>query len=129
MFAQTHQLRDLSCRLRRSPEANPSCTRSRTYFLFAMMFLAGCSPFSGGAKTDQAENGQGTYSISTMYDGSVGAKAYASEWLDNDAKNLCRSPYKLISEKSISNMNHLGEVTSSRLVWNFTCERVAEESP
>ena len=129
MFAQTHQLRDLSCRVRRSPEANPSCTRSRTYFLFAMMFLAGCSPFLGGTKTDQAEDGQGTYSISTMYDGSVGAKAYASEWLDNDAKNLCRSPYKLISEKSISNVNHLGEVTSSRLVWNFTCERVAEDSP
>jgi hypothetical protein len=98
------------------------------YFLFAMMFLAGCSPFSG-TKTDQAEDGQGTYSISTMYDGSVGAKAYASEWLDNDAKNLCRAPYKLISEKSISNVNHLGEVTSSRLVWTFTCERVAEESP
>ncbi|SFH23443.1 hypothetical protein SAMN05216299_103166 [Nitrosospira sp. Nsp14] len=128
MFARIHQLRDLSCRVLRSPEANPSCTRSRTHFLFAMMFLAGCSPFSG-AKTDQAEDGQGTYSISTMYDGSVGAKAYTSEWLDSDAKNLCRAPYKLISEKSISNVNHLGEVTSSRLVWTFTCERVAEEPP
>lgn len=128
MFARTHQLRALFCRVHGSSEANPSCTRSRTYFLFAIMFLVGCSPFSG-AKTDQAEDGQGTYSISTMYDGSVGAKAYASGWLDNDAKNLCRAPYKLISEKSIPNMNHLGEVTSSRLVWTFTCERVREESP
>ena len=128
MLARTHQLRDLFCRVFRSPEANPSCTRSRTYFLLAMLFLAGCSPFSG-AKTDQTEDGQGTYSISTMYDGSVGAKAHAAEWLDNDAKNLCRAPYKLISEKSTSNVNHLGEVTSSRLIWNFTCERVREESP
>jgi hypothetical protein len=98
------------------------------YCLFATMLLTGCSPLSG-AKSDQAEDGQGTYSISTMYDGSVGAKAYASEWLDNDAKNLCRAPYKLISEKSISNVNHLGEATSSRLVWTVTCERPPEESP
>jgi hypothetical protein len=95
--------------------------------LFAMM-LAGCSPLSG-PNLDQAGNGPGTYSISTMYDGSVGARAHASEWLDNDAKNLCRSPYKLISEKSISNVNHIGEVTSSRLVWTVTCERPAEASP
>ena len=87
----------------------------------------GRSPLSG-AKSDQAEDEQGTYSISTMYDGASG-KAYASEWLDNDAKNLCRAPYKLISEKSIANMNHLGEATSSRLVWTFTCERLPEESP
>jgi hypothetical protein len=99
------------------------------YFLFAMMLLAGCSPLSG-AKSNQAEDdGQGTYSISTMYDGGVGAKAYASEWLDSDAKNLCRAPYKLISEKSIANVNHLGEATSSRLVWTVTCERPPEESP
>jgi hypothetical protein len=99
------------------------------YFLFAMMLLAGCSPLSG-AKSNQAEDdGQGTYSISTMYDGGVGAKAYASEWLDNDAKNLCRAPYKLVSEKSIANVNHLGEATSSRLVWTVTCERLPEESP
>ena len=93
------------------------------------MFLAGCSPFSG-AKTDQAEDGQGTYSISTnsMTEASVPKRTLRGGW-DNDAKNLCRAPYKLISEKSIPNMNHLGEATSSRLVWTFTCERVREESP
>jgi hypothetical protein len=103
-------------------------TRSVAYSLFALIFVAGCSPLSG-ARPDQAENGPGMYSISTVYDGSLGARAQASEWLDNDAKNLCRSPYKLISEKSISNVNHLGEVTSSRLIWNVTCERPPAESP
>ena len=59
----------------------------------------------------------------------MGAKAYASEWLDNDAKNLCRAPYKLISEKSIANVNHLGEATSSRMVWTITCERLPRSPP
>jgi hypothetical protein len=128
MPARIHKLSEPSGRSLPSFEENQACTRSRMYFLLAMMLPAGCSPLSG-AKTDQAGDGQGTYSISTMYDGSVGAKADASEWLDNDAKNLCRAPYKLISEKSIANVNHLGEVTSSRLVWTVTCERPREEAP
>jgi hypothetical protein len=129
MPKRTHQLSHPSGCSLLSLKENLACTRNRMYFLFAMMLLAGCSPLSG-AKSNQAEDdGQGTYSISTMYDGGVGAKAYASEWLDNDAKNLCRAPYKLISEKSIANVNHLGEATSSRLVWTVTCERPPEESP
>jgi hypothetical protein len=128
MPARTHKLSHPSGRSLLSLKKKAACTRNRMYCLFATMLLTGCSPLSG-AKSDQAEDGQGTYSISTMYDGSVGAKAYASEWLDNDAKNLCRAPYKLISEKSIANVNHLGEATSSRLVWTVTCERPPEESP
>jgi hypothetical protein len=62
-----------------------------------------------------------------MYDGSLGGKEQASGWLDIDARNLCRSPYKLISEKTVSNVNHIGEVTSSRLIWTVTCERPPEE--
>ncbi len=128
MPARTHKRSHPSGRSLLSLKKKAACTRNRMYCLFATMLLTGCSPLSG-AKSDQAEDGQGTYSISIMYDGSVGAKAYASEWLDNDAKNLCRAPYKLVSEKSIANVNHLGEATSSRLVWTVTCERLPEESP
>jgi hypothetical protein len=96
--------------------------------LFALIFVVGCSPLSR-AKPNQAENGPGTYSISTIYDGSLGGREQALEWLDIDAKNLCRAPYKPISEKTVSNVNHIGEVTSSRLIWTVTCERPPGESP
>lgn len=104
-----------------------ACIRSLTCSLFVLVFLAGCSPL-WRAKSNQAENGPGPYSISTMYDGSLGGKEQASEWLDIDARNLCRSPYKLISEKTLATLNHIGEVTSSRLVWTVTCEHPPEES-
>ncbi len=103
-------------------------TRSLTCSLFALIFVVGCSPLSR-AKPNQAENGPGTYSISTIYDGSLGGREQALEWLDIDAKNLCRAPYKPISEKTVSNVNHIGEVTSSRLIWTVTCERPPGESP
>ena len=103
-----------------------TCARSLAWSLFVLIFVAGCNPLSR-AKPDQAENGPGPYSISTIYDGSLGGKEQASGWLDIDARNLCRSPYKLISEKTISNVNHIGEVISSRLVWTVTCDRPAEE--
>ncbi|PTR17020.1 hypothetical protein C8R31_101175 [Nitrosospira sp. Nsp2] len=104
-----------------------SCVRSITYFVFATTFIAGCSPL--GSKPDQTENSPGTYSISTIYDGSLGGREQASEWLAIDAKNLCRSPYKLLSEKTFSTVNHLGEVTSSRLTWTVSCEPPPEEAP
>jgi hypothetical protein len=107
---------------------NRACTRKLTCSLFALMFVPGCSPLSP-AKLNPSENGPGMYSISTVYYGSWRAEEEASEWLDIDAKNLCGSPYKLISKKTSSNMNHLGEVTSSRLMWIVSCERPPEESP
>jgi hypothetical protein len=103
-----------------------ACIRSLTCSLFVLIFVAGCSHLSP-TKPNQPENGPGTYSISTMYDGTLGGKEQASGWLDIDARNLCRSPYKLISEKTVSNVNHIGEVTSSRLVWTVTCEHPPEE--
>jgi hypothetical protein len=104
-----------------------TCTRSLIWSLFVLISVAGCGSLSP-AKPGQAENGPGPYSISTMYDGSLAGKEQASKWLDIDARNLCRSPYKLISEKTLSNVNHIGEVTSSRLVWTVTCEHPPEES-
>jgi hypothetical protein len=81
------------------------------------------------SKPEQMENSPGTYSISSIYDGSLGGREQASEWLDIDAKNLCRSPYKMLSARTFSTVNHLGEVTSSRLTWTVSCERPAEEAP
>ncbi|MBA4144060.1 MAG: hypothetical protein H0X43_14080 [Nitrosospira sp.] len=97
--------------------------------LFAIPFIAACNTISGDNKSIDPENSQGIYSLTTLYGGSVGAREQALAWLDIDATNLCGSPYKLIEEESIPNLNRLGEVISSRLMWKIKCEGAGELPP
>jgi hypothetical protein len=68
------------------------------------------------------EGGSRIYSITSLYDGETGSKDRASAAMDVDAINLCRSGYTLLSEESRPIMNGIGEVTSSRLIWEIKCD-------
>jgi hypothetical protein len=87
----------------------------------ALPFLGGCGLIPGDKAPEAAEDGSRTYSMVSLYDGEVGSKDRAAAALDIDARNLCGADYTLLSEESRPIMNRIGEVTSSRLVWEIRC--------
>ena len=90
--------------------------------LLVIPFLAGCGLMPTDTVPATTEGGSRTYSIISLYDGETGSKDRASAAMDIDAINLCRSGYTLISEESRPIMNGIGEVTSSRLIWEIKCD-------
>jgi hypothetical protein len=93
---------------------------------WAILFLAGCSSMTADYKPGDTMNDSRVFSITSLYDGETGSKERTSVALDIDARNLCMSDYTLISEESYPIMNRIGEVTSSRLVWEIKCDARAE---
>lgn len=97
-----------------------------------LMILAGASMLVGcasltGPKEEIAEDGSRIYSLTSLYAGAAGSREQVVEWMDIDARNLCRSEYTLLSEESIPIIDPVGAATSSRLVWKIKCRPVAEE--
>jgi hypothetical protein len=92
-------------------------------------FLVACGLLSADKAPEAAEDGSRTYSLVSLYDGEVGSKDRAAGALDVDARNLCGADYTLLSEETRPIMNRVGEVTSSRLVWEIRCLPQAESPP
>ena len=90
--------------------------------LLVIPFLASCGLMPTDTAPATTEGGSRIYSITSLYDGETGSKDRASAAMDVDAINLCRSGYTLLSEESRPIMNGIGEVTSSRLIWEIKCE-------
>jgi hypothetical protein len=90
-------------------------------------FVAGCALMADNTP-EAAEDGSRVYSIVTLYDGEVGSRARALAALDIDARNLCGADYTLLSELIRPIMNRIGEVTSSRLVWEIRCQPQPESA-
>ena len=91
-------------------------------------FVAGCA-LMADKTPEAAKDGSRTYSIVTLYDGDVGSRDRALAALNIDARNLCGADYTLLSEETRPIMNRIGEVTSSRLVWEIRCLPQAESPP
>jgi hypothetical protein len=96
--------------------------------LGAVPFVAGCA-LMADKTPEAAEDGSRAYSIVSLYDGEVGSRDRARAALDIDARNLCGADYTLLSEETQPIMNRIGEVTSSRLVWEIRCLPLAESAP
>src|SRR5687768_6869622 len=97
--------------------------------LLVLIILAGCRSMAD-YKPISTEDGSAVYSITSLYDGSTGAREQAAEWLDINARNLCLSEYTLISEESVPILNRLYEVIHSHLTWEIRCkEETREPSP
>ena len=94
--------------------------------LLVIALLAGCSLIPTGTAPATTEDGSPIYSITSLYDGETGSKDRVSAAMDIDAANLCRSGYTLISEESRPIMNGIGEVISSRLIWEIRCDTKPE---
>ncbi|SFO37383.1 hypothetical protein [Nitrosospira briensis] len=98
--------------------------------LSAIVLLAGCGSIADDYKPVRTQDGSRVYSITSLYDGSQGAREQAIQWLDINARNLCLSEYALLSEETVPIMNRVGEVISSRLIWEIECmEQSAAPSP
>lgn len=80
-------------------------------------------------KPIRTEDGSVVYSLTSLYDGSRGARGRAAEWLDINARNLCLSEYALISEESVPILNRIDEVIHSRLTWEIRCKEETQEPP
>jgi hypothetical protein len=96
---------------------------------YVVPFLAACGLLPADKAPQAAEDGSRTYSIISLYDGEVGSRDRARVALDIDARNLCGADYVLLAEETRPIMNRLGEVTSSRLVWEIRCLPQAESPP
>ncbi|SEO83471.1 hypothetical protein SAMN05216316_1222 [Nitrosovibrio sp. Nv6] len=81
------------------------------------------------SKPIRTEGGSAVYSLTSLYDGSSGARGRAAEWLDINARNLCLSEYTLISEESVPILNRIDEVIHSRLTWEIKCKEETQEPP
>ncbi len=97
--------------------------------LWAIPFLAGCGSMLANPPPMMAEDGSRIYSIISLYDGEPGSREQAVKSMDIDATNLCGSGYTLNSEISRPIMNRIGEVTSSRLIWEIKCDPKTETAP
>jgi len=97
--------------------------------LWAIPFLASCGSMMADRTPTMAEDGSRVYSIISLYDGEPGSREQAAKSMDIDATNLCMSGYTLISEVSRPIMNRIGEVTSSRLIWEIKCDPKTEITP
>ncbi len=97
--------------------------------LWAIPFLAGCGSILADRTPTVAEDGSRIYSIISLYDGEAGSREQAVKSMDIDATNLCRSGYALNSEISRPIMNRIGEVTSSRLIWEIRCDPKIDTAP
>ena len=97
--------------------------------LLLLPFLAGCSSMLTDSTPTVADDGSRIYSIVSLYDGESGSREQAAKSMDIDATNLCMSGYTLVSEVSRPIMNRIGEVTSSRLIWEIKCDPKIEATP
>jgi hypothetical protein len=97
--------------------------------LSAIVLLTGCASTADDYKPVSAQDGSRVYSITSLYDGGEGARGQAIQWLDINARNLCLSEYTLLSEETVPIMNQLGEVISSRLIWEIECRGQSAPPP
>jgi hypothetical protein len=96
--------------------------------LLIISLLAGCGLMPTDTAPATTEDGSRIYSITSMYDGETGSRDRASAAMIIDAANLCRSGYTRLSEESRPIMNGIGEVTSTRLVWEIKCDAKPAEA-
>ena len=107
-----------------------------------VLSLAGCGLMPTDTAPAIAEDGSRIYSITSLYDGGkghgsagmnlydgeTGSRDRASAAMNIDAVNLCGSGYTRLSEESRPIMNGIGEVTSTRLVWEIKCDAKPAEA-
>ena len=100
---------------------------------YLLLIPLGCAALLSGCailKTPQpevAEDGSRIYTLTSLYQGTGESGGQMTEWMDNDARNLCRSDYTLLSEESIPIIDPVGAATSSRLVWKIKCRQTGDE--
>ena len=94
--------------------------------LLILPFLAGCASMLADGTPNTAADGSRIYSITSLYDGESGSREQAIRSMDIDARNLCMTGYTLVSEEARPIMNSVGEVTSSRLIWEIKCDKQPE---
>ena len=102
------------------------------YFLLlipagCVALLSGCTALTG-PKSELAEDGSRVYSLTSLYQGTGESRREMTEWMDNDARNLCRSDSTLLSEESIPIIDSVGAATSNRLVWKIKCRPTGDEA-
>lgn len=114
---------------RKIPKNGIKQTKLMKLAFCAISFLAGCGLMPTDEAPEASSDGARSYSIMSLYDGEVGSKELAAQGLDIDARNLCRADYMLLSEEIRPIMNRIGEVTSSRLVWEIKCLPQAGSTP
>ncbi|MEO6825218.1 MAG: hypothetical protein ABI167_10970 [Nitrosospira sp.] len=94
----------------------------KSTLLLIISLLAGCGLMLTDTAPAITEDGSRIYSITSMYDGETGSRDRASAAMIIDATNLCRSGFTRLSEESRPIMNGIGEVTSTRLIWEIKCD-------
>lgn len=95
-------------------------------FVACASLLSGCAALTS-PKPEIAEDGSRIYSLTSLYQGTGESRQQMVEWMDIDARNLCRSDYTLLSEESVPIIDPVGAATSNRLVWKIKCRPTGEE--
>lgn len=115
----------------------------KSTLLLIISLLAGCGLMPTDTAPAIAEDGSRIYSITSLYDGGrghgsagmnlydgeTGSRDRASAAMNIDAVNLCGSGYTRLSEESRPIMNGIGEVISTRLVWEIKCDAKPAAAP